>query len=175
MLCKERCVISPLYLLCCITIIYACVMGWRGGSCDLNLSPLLINVVPLLVRLQAHRSLSQPSRTRCMVSEVRLRDPKPLVNTIEPDSQMATGNYTLPPSPLEIHSDQAGEKWKHFRRALDSYSLATGLSGKAENVHVATLLTTNLSLMYFPTLLMHALALHCVEYWKTCTMHFLLY
>ena len=129
----------------------------------------------LLVRLQAHRSMSQPSRTRCMVSEVRLRDPKPLVNTIEPDSQMATGNYTLPPPPLKIHSDQAGEKWKRFRRAWDSYSLATGLSGKAENVHVATLLTTNLSLMYFPTLLMHALALHCVEYWKTCTMHFLLY
>ena len=55
---------------------------------------------------------------------------------------MATGNYTLPPPPpLEIHSDQAGEKWKHFKRAWDSYSLATGLSEKAEDVQVATLLT----------------------------------
>ena len=55
---------------------------------------------------------------------------------------MATGNYTLPPPvPLEIHSDQAGEKWKRFRRAWDSYSLATGLSDKAQNVQVATLLT----------------------------------
>ena len=55
---------------------------------------------------------------------------------------MATGNYTLPPpTPLEIHSDQAGEKWKRFRRAWDSYSLATGLSDRAENVQVATLLT----------------------------------
>ena len=55
---------------------------------------------------------------------------------------MATGNYTLPPPiPVEIHSKQAGEKWKRFRRAWDSYSLATGLSERAEDAQVATLLT----------------------------------
>ena len=55
---------------------------------------------------------------------------------------MATGNYTLPPpAPLEIHSDQAGEKWKRFERAWDNYALATGLSEKSEEVQVATLLT----------------------------------
>ena len=56
--------------------------------------------------------------------------------------KMATGPYTLPPpTPLEIHSDQAGEKWKRFKRAWDSYALATGLSEKAEEVQVTTLLT----------------------------------
>ena len=44
---------------------------------------------------------------------------------------MATGNFALPPPvPLDIHSDQAGEKWKRFKRAWDSYTLATGLNGK---------------------------------------------
>ena len=52
------------------------------------------------------------------------------------------GSYALPPpAPLDIHSDQAGEKWKRFKRAWDSYSLATGLSEKSEDVQVATLLT----------------------------------
>ena len=55
---------------------------------------------------------------------------------------MAAGNYTLPPpAQLEIHSDRAGEKWKRFKRAWDSYALATELNKKAEDVQVATLLT----------------------------------
>ena len=55
---------------------------------------------------------------------------------------MATGNFALPPPvPLDIHSDQAGEKWKRFKRAWDSYVLATGLNEKDEGVQVATLLT----------------------------------
>ena len=55
---------------------------------------------------------------------------------------MATGNYTLlPPVLLEIHSDQAGEKWKRFEQAWDHYVLATGLSEKSEEVQVTTLLT----------------------------------
>ena len=55
---------------------------------------------------------------------------------------MAVSNYMLPPPPpLEIHDAQAAEKWKRFRRAWDNYSLATGLSEKAEEVQVATILT----------------------------------
>ena len=55
---------------------------------------------------------------------------------------MAASHYTLPPPALlEIHSDQAGEKWKHFKQTWDSYALATGLCEKAEDVQVATLLT----------------------------------
>ena len=55
---------------------------------------------------------------------------------------MATGNYTLPPPPaLEIHDLQAAEKWKKFKRAWDSYSLATELNEKSEAIQVATLLT----------------------------------
>ena len=55
---------------------------------------------------------------------------------------MATGNnYPLPvPPPLEIHDSQAAEKWKRFKRAWTSYSLATELDGKDEKVQVATLL-----------------------------------
>ena len=41
---------------------------------------------------------------------------------------MATGPYPLPaPQPLEIHDAQAVEKWKRFKRAWVSYSLAIGL------------------------------------------------
>lgn len=55
---------------------------------------------------------------------------------------MAAGNYMLPPpAALDVHGENAGEKWKRFRRAWDSYALATGLSDKPENVQVATLLT----------------------------------
>ena len=55
---------------------------------------------------------------------------------------MATGNYTLPPPPpLEIHDSQAAERWKKFKRAWTSYSLATELNKKSEEVQVATLLT----------------------------------
>ena len=51
-------------------------------------------------------------------------------------------NYTLPPPPaLEIHDQQVAEKWKKFKLAWTNYSLATGLSDKAEPVQVATLLT----------------------------------
>ena len=45
------------------------------------------------------------------------------------------------PQPLEIHDSQAAEKWKRFKRAWNSYSLATGLDAKTEKVQVATLLT----------------------------------
>ena len=48
---------------------------------------------------------------------------------------------TPAPRPLDIHSDQALEKWKRFKRAWDSYALATGLNEKDEGVQVATLLT----------------------------------
>ena len=55
---------------------------------------------------------------------------------------MTAGHYTLlPPSPLEIHSEGAGERWKRFQQAWDNYALATGLSEKGEDVQVATLLT----------------------------------
>ena len=51
-------------------------------------------------------------------------------------------NYMLPPPPvLEIHDTQAAEKWKHFKRTWNNYSLATSLSEKADSVQVATLLT----------------------------------
>ena len=55
---------------------------------------------------------------------------------------MAAGNYMLPyPAALDIHGENAREKWKWFRRAWDSYALATGLNDKAEDIQVATLLT----------------------------------
>ena len=55
---------------------------------------------------------------------------------------MAANNYMLPPPPaLEIHDPQAAEKWKKFKRAWISYSLATALNEKSEAVQVATLLT----------------------------------
>ena len=55
---------------------------------------------------------------------------------------MAANNYMLPPpQALEIHDTQAAEKWRRFRWTWDNYSLATGLSGKPEDVQVATLLT----------------------------------
>ena len=55
---------------------------------------------------------------------------------------MATSSYTLPPpQPLDIHDLQAAEKWKKFKRAWTSYSLATGLVEKSEAVQVPTLLT----------------------------------
>ena len=51
-------------------------------------------------------------------------------------------NYMFPPPPaLEIHDPQAAEKWRKFKHAWTNYSLATGLSEKAEAVQVATLLT----------------------------------
>ena len=57
-------------------------------------------------------------------------------------TKMASNYNMLPPPPiLEIHDTQAAEKWKRFKRAWTNYSLATGLSEKAESVQVATLLT----------------------------------
>ena len=52
---------------------------------------------------------------------------------------MATSSYTLPPpQPLDIHDPQVAEKWKKFKRAWTSYSLAMGLVEKSEAVQVAT-------------------------------------
>ena len=53
---------------------------------------------------------------------------------------MAAANLP-PPAALDIHNEQAGERWRRFKRAWDSYALATGLTEKAEAVQVATLLT----------------------------------
>ena len=51
-------------------------------------------------------------------------------------------NNLLPvPQSLEIHDSQAAEKWKRFKRAWSSYTLATELNDKTEKVQVATLLT----------------------------------
>ncbi len=51
-------------------------------------------------------------------------------------------NYMLSHPPvLEIYDTQAAEKWKHFKRAWNNYSLATSLSEKADWVQVATVLT----------------------------------
>ena len=53
--------------------------------------------------------------------------------------KMAAPSFTLPPPPpLEIHG---ADKWRKFKRAWASYSLATELDKKPEPVQVATLLT----------------------------------
>lgn len=55
---------------------------------------------------------------------------------------MAASHYTLPPpAPLDIHDTNAADKWKKFKRAWTSYSLATELNKKSEPIQVATLLT----------------------------------
>ena len=54
---------------------------------------------------------------------------------------MATGFTLPPPPPLDIHDASVSEKWKRFKLAWDSYSLATELNKKAEEIQVATLLT----------------------------------
>ena len=46
-----------------------------------------------------------------------------------------------PPTPLDIHDQNAAERWKKFNLAWNSYSLATELNKKSEKVQVATLLT----------------------------------
>lgn len=53
---------------------------------------------------------------------------------------MATGFTLPPPPPLDIHNTHVSEKWKRFKLAWDSYSLATELNKKSEAVQVATLL-----------------------------------
>ena len=54
---------------------------------------------------------------------------------------MATGFTLPPPPPLDIHNTNVSEKWKRFKLAWDSYSLATELNKKSEAIQVATLLT----------------------------------
>ena len=54
---------------------------------------------------------------------------------------MASGFNLPPPAPLEIHDQNAAEKWKKFSLAWNSYSLATELNKKSQAVQVATLLT----------------------------------
>ncbi|XP_022809511.1 uncharacterized protein LOC111346488 [Stylophora pistillata] len=54
---------------------------------------------------------------------------------------MASGFSLPPPAPLELHDQNAAEKWKKFHLAWTSYSLATELNKKAQPVQVATLLT----------------------------------
>ena len=46
-----------------------------------------------------------------------------------------------PPTPLDIHDQNAAERWKKFKLAWNSYSQATELNKKSEEVQVATLLT----------------------------------
>ena len=54
---------------------------------------------------------------------------------------MASGVNLPPPTPLEIHDQNAAEKWKKFNLAWNSYALATELNKKSEAVQVATLVT----------------------------------
>ena len=54
---------------------------------------------------------------------------------------MASGFTLLPPAPLEIHHENAAEKWKKVSLAWNSYSLATELNKKSQAVQVDTLLT----------------------------------
>ena len=54
---------------------------------------------------------------------------------------MATGLTLPPPPPLDIYNTNVSEKWKRFKLAWDSYSLATELNKKSEAIQVATLLT----------------------------------
>ncbi len=52
---------------------------------------------------------------------------------------MAAGGYMLPPpTALEIHDAQAGERWRRFKAAWSNYSITTTLNTKDEP---ATLLT----------------------------------
>ena len=54
---------------------------------------------------------------------------------------MASGFNLPPPAPLEIHDQNAAEKWKKFSLAWNSYSLATELNKKSQAIQIATLLT----------------------------------
>ena len=54
---------------------------------------------------------------------------------------MTSGHSLPPPTPLDIHDQNAAEKWKKFNLAWNSYALATELDTKSEGVQVATLLT----------------------------------
>ena len=106
---------------------------------------LYTRFIATVVLASGARATPRSYIARNMVSEVGSRGPSRKNDRIEKDrkgNDMAAGNYTLPPpAQLEIHSDRAGEKWKRFKRAWDSYALATGLNEKAEDVQVSTLLT----------------------------------
>ena len=54
---------------------------------------------------------------------------------------MASLSALPPPPPLEIHHQNAAEKWKSFSLSWRSYALALELSTKDEDVQVGTLLT----------------------------------
>ena len=54
---------------------------------------------------------------------------------------MATGFTLPPPPPLDIDNTNVSEKWKRFKLAWDSYSLAIELNKKSEAIQVAMLLT----------------------------------
>ena len=45
------------------------------------------------------------------------------------------------PGTLAIHDKEAAERWRVFKLAWESYSLARGVTDKDEDVQVATLLT----------------------------------
>ena len=45
------------------------------------------------------------------------------------------------PATLAIHDKEAAERWRVFKLAWESYSLARGVTDKDEDVQVATLLT----------------------------------
>ncbi|CAH3033650.1 unnamed protein product [Pocillopora meandrina] len=46
---------------------------------------------------------------------------------------MASGHSLPPPTPLDIHDQNAAEKWKKFNLAWNSYALATELDRRDEN------------------------------------------
>ena len=54
---------------------------------------------------------------------------------------MASSSVLPPPSPLEIHHQNAAEKWEKFSLSWRSYALALELSKKDEDVQVGTLVT----------------------------------
>ena len=54
---------------------------------------------------------------------------------------MASGNSLPLPTLLDIHDQNAAEKWKKFNLAWNSYALVPELDTKSEGIQVATLLT----------------------------------
>ena len=54
---------------------------------------------------------------------------------------MATYAHLPVPPPLNIHSADAAEEWKHWRKTWENYALATELDNKEPKVQVATFLT----------------------------------
>ena len=52
------------------------------------------------------------------------------------------------PKPLNIHSAEAAEEWKRWRKTWENYALATELKDKEPHVQVQTLLTIIGNLMF---------------------------